>query len=193
MRPHCDGAYETPDGKERSYFTLHLYLNDATVWRKRTGLGRKTDECRRTMRTPFIHRVDRRCHDLSRLQHEVAKIDVFPKTGRSPAVPAPRLCCIVATMSYEACQVHDANGSHVHCVESTKKQRPKSICRSWMTSLATRQTTYRGMGPMVLKEAASSTVMSKRCGGIHRIENISSILASCHHITSTSIAIDSPK
>lgn len=26
---HCDGAYETPDGTERSYFTLHLYLNDA--------------------------------------------------------------------------------------------------------------------------------------------------------------------
>lgn len=26
---HCDGAYETPDRKERSYFTLHLYLNDA--------------------------------------------------------------------------------------------------------------------------------------------------------------------
>jgi len=26
---HCDGCYETPDGKERSYMTLHLYLNDA--------------------------------------------------------------------------------------------------------------------------------------------------------------------
>jgi hypothetical protein len=26
---HCDGTYETPDGTERSYFTLHLYLNDA--------------------------------------------------------------------------------------------------------------------------------------------------------------------
>ena len=26
---HCDGAYETPDRSERSYFTLHLYLNDA--------------------------------------------------------------------------------------------------------------------------------------------------------------------
>lgn len=26
---HCDGAYETPDRTERSYFTLHLYLNDA--------------------------------------------------------------------------------------------------------------------------------------------------------------------
>ncbi|KXL46739.1 hypothetical protein M433DRAFT_153456 [Acidomyces richmondensis BFW] len=29
FRPHCDGSYETPDGKECSYFTLHLYLNDA--------------------------------------------------------------------------------------------------------------------------------------------------------------------
>lgn len=26
---HCDGSYVTPDGKECSYFTLHLYLNDA--------------------------------------------------------------------------------------------------------------------------------------------------------------------
>ena len=29
LAAHCDGTYETPDGKERSYFTLHLYLNDA--------------------------------------------------------------------------------------------------------------------------------------------------------------------
>ena len=29
FRPHCDGCYETPDGTERSWFTLHLYLNDA--------------------------------------------------------------------------------------------------------------------------------------------------------------------
>ncbi|KAI9709758.1 MAG: hypothetical protein M1820_003161 [Bogoriella megaspora] len=29
FKPHCDGTYETPDGKERSYYTLHLYLNDA--------------------------------------------------------------------------------------------------------------------------------------------------------------------
>ncbi|KAK3072886.1 hypothetical protein LTR53_005989 [Teratosphaeriaceae sp. CCFEE 6253] len=29
FRPHCDGSYETPDRKERSYFTLHLYLSDA--------------------------------------------------------------------------------------------------------------------------------------------------------------------
>ena len=29
MIAHCDGTYETPDRTERSYFTLHLYLNDA--------------------------------------------------------------------------------------------------------------------------------------------------------------------
>ena len=26
---HCDGAYETPDMTERSYYTLHLYLNES--------------------------------------------------------------------------------------------------------------------------------------------------------------------
>ncbi|KAK3713398.1 hypothetical protein LTR37_008590 [Vermiconidia calcicola] len=31
FRPHCDGSYETPDRKERTYFTLHLYLNNAGV------------------------------------------------------------------------------------------------------------------------------------------------------------------
>lgn len=29
FRPHCDGSYETPDRKQRSYYTMHLYLNDA--------------------------------------------------------------------------------------------------------------------------------------------------------------------
>ncbi|KAF2017770.1 oxidoreductase domain-containing protein [Aaosphaeria arxii CBS 175.79] len=28
FKAHQDGTYETPDRKERSYFTLHLYLND---------------------------------------------------------------------------------------------------------------------------------------------------------------------
>ncbi|KAF2089993.1 hypothetical protein K490DRAFT_71683 [Saccharata proteae CBS 121410] len=27
FRPHCDGVYATPDGSQRSLFTLHLYLN----------------------------------------------------------------------------------------------------------------------------------------------------------------------
>ncbi|TVY85954.1 hypothetical protein LAWI1_G008578, partial [Lachnellula willkommii] len=29
FRPHCDGTYQTPDGAQRSFFTLHLYLNDS--------------------------------------------------------------------------------------------------------------------------------------------------------------------
>ncbi|KAH7138592.1 hypothetical protein B0J11DRAFT_424083 [Dendryphion nanum] len=29
FKAHCDGTYETPDRTERSYFTLHLYLNDS--------------------------------------------------------------------------------------------------------------------------------------------------------------------
>ncbi|KAF2429432.1 hypothetical protein EJ08DRAFT_590757 [Tothia fuscella] len=28
FKPHCDGMYETPDQRERTYYTLHLYLND---------------------------------------------------------------------------------------------------------------------------------------------------------------------
>ncbi|OQO11854.1 hypothetical protein B0A48_03581 [Cryoendolithus antarcticus] len=28
FKEHCDGTYETPDRKERSYMTMHLYLND---------------------------------------------------------------------------------------------------------------------------------------------------------------------
>jgi hypothetical protein len=26
---HCDGAYETEDGSQRSFYTIHLYLNDS--------------------------------------------------------------------------------------------------------------------------------------------------------------------
>ena len=26
---HCDGTYQTQDGRERTFYTLHLYLNDS--------------------------------------------------------------------------------------------------------------------------------------------------------------------
>ncbi|RDW62315.1 hypothetical protein BP6252_11748 [Coleophoma cylindrospora] len=29
FREHCDGQYTTPDGKQTSFYTLHLYLNDS--------------------------------------------------------------------------------------------------------------------------------------------------------------------
>ena len=47
FRPHCDGTYETPDRKERTYFTLHLYLNTSDVVSKeeaeRKGIAGSTD------------------------------------------------------------------------------------------------------------------------------------------------------
>ena len=38
FRPHEDGIYETPDRSERSYFTLHLYLNDTAADGEAGGL-----------------------------------------------------------------------------------------------------------------------------------------------------------
>lgn len=29
LTEHCDGTYQTPDGRERTFYTLHLYLNDS--------------------------------------------------------------------------------------------------------------------------------------------------------------------
>jgi hypothetical protein len=59
---HCDGTYETPDGKERSYFTLHLYLNDAE--------GKEGEKPLQGGATTF-HSYDMR-----------KRIDVMPKYGR---------------------------------------------------------------------------------------------------------------
>ena len=62
FRPHCDGSYETPDRKERTYFTLHLYLNDADDNRAALEGGATT------------------FHSLS--GDEAKDFDVLPKTGR---------------------------------------------------------------------------------------------------------------
>ncbi|KAJ4292614.1 hypothetical protein N0V90_009277 [Kalmusia sp. IMI 367209] len=57
FKAHNDGSYETPDGKERSYFTLHLYLNDAA------------DQLKGGATTFYDYNMIRR-------------IDVAPKSGR---------------------------------------------------------------------------------------------------------------
>ncbi|KAI5358238.1 Putative prolyl 4-hydroxylase, alpha subunit [Septoria linicola] len=75
FRPHCDGSYETPGRKERSHFTLHLYLNNggtptpeeisrmSAAERKNVLLGGATTFHAMTM-------------DRSK------DLDVLPKTGR---------------------------------------------------------------------------------------------------------------
>ncbi|KAM3425686.1 hypothetical protein BST61_g7623 [Cercospora zeina] len=75
FRPHCDGAYETPDKKERSYFTMHLYLNNGGVPSKEELAKMSVEEQENVLvggATTF-HRpnMDRN-----------KDIDVLPKTGR---------------------------------------------------------------------------------------------------------------
>ncbi|KAF2182037.1 hypothetical protein K469DRAFT_713118 [Zopfia rhizophila CBS 207.26] len=62
FRAHCDGTYKTPDGTERSYFTLHLYLNDVD--------GKPGQEPLKGGATTF-HSYNMR-----------ERIDVVPKVGR---------------------------------------------------------------------------------------------------------------
>lgn len=62
FKAHCDGTYETPDGQERSYFTLHLYLNDA--------VGKDGEEMLEGGATTFFSYNMRE------------RIDVVPKCGR---------------------------------------------------------------------------------------------------------------
>lgn len=38
MVAHNDGVYETPDGKQRSFYTLHLYLNDSAQEFEKEGV-----------------------------------------------------------------------------------------------------------------------------------------------------------
>ncbi|KAF2246472.1 oxidoreductase domain-containing protein [Trematosphaeria pertusa] len=62
FKAHCDGTYETPDQKERSYFTLHLYLNDAA--------GKEGQQPLKGGATTF--------HGLDMIR----RADIIPKTGR---------------------------------------------------------------------------------------------------------------
>jgi hypothetical protein len=65
FKSHCDGIYETPDKMERSYYTLHLYLNDE----------KSTDV------EPLLEGGATRFETLSYNQGE-QYLDVNPKAGR---------------------------------------------------------------------------------------------------------------
>jgi hypothetical protein len=76
FREHCDGSYVTPDGKEMSFVTVHLYLNgdatnvedDAVKYAQREGLP--VDQ-------RSLQGGSTRFHSMN-LQHY---LDVFPQTG----------------------------------------------------------------------------------------------------------------
>ncbi|EKG11592.1 hypothetical protein MPH_11085 [Macrophomina phaseolina MS6] len=87
FRPHVDGVYQTPDGAARSYFTLHLYLNDGEDV---SGEGDKE------RRSPFVGEVEgepeqplkggattfHAPENLWQLSSVARRVDVVPKVGR---------------------------------------------------------------------------------------------------------------
>jgi len=62
FKSHCDGPYETPDGKQRTFYTLQLYLNDSVTSGGELKGGATTfhaprDEARRLDVEPKMGRV----------------------------------------------------------------------------------------------------------------------------------------
>lgn len=79
FRCHWDGSYETSDRNERSYFTLQLYLNNASVFQpedlpdSNTKNNTTTDSVLIGGATTF--------HSLSYVD-PTERLDVLPKAGR---------------------------------------------------------------------------------------------------------------
>ena len=81
FRPHCDGSYETPDGKERSYFTLHLYLNNAGG-PTNDELAEMDPEDRKKVEKLALMGGATTFHSLTGFGQKEREYDVLPKTGR---------------------------------------------------------------------------------------------------------------
>lgn len=75
FRPHCDGSYETPDRKERSYFTLHLYLNDQLTREDVEGMDKEARK--EAVRTKLFGGATT-FHNIEMNQ----RLDVNPKCGK---------------------------------------------------------------------------------------------------------------
>lgn len=78
FRPHFDGCYETPDEKERSHFTLHLYLNDASEMATLREPGRANPPVGSNGIHPGLVGGATTFHSLD----EHRQVDVVPKAGR---------------------------------------------------------------------------------------------------------------
>jgi len=68
FKEHCDGAYETEDGLQRSYYTIHLYLNDSA---QALGIAEGKEEGLLRGGATTFHSTDMK-----------QRIDVDPKAGR---------------------------------------------------------------------------------------------------------------
>ncbi|KAI0600680.1 oxidoreductase domain-containing protein [Biscogniauxia sp. FL1348] len=77
FRPHCDAIYRHPETKERSYFTLHLYLNDSGM-PPEEELAKMTAEERSEAAASATIGGATRFHAMNMKR----KYDVEPRAGR---------------------------------------------------------------------------------------------------------------
>jgi hypothetical protein len=77
FKAHCDGTYETPDRKERSYFTMHLYLNDNGVVTEEELKSMSEQERKEHVKTVLIG-GSTRFYSVNMKDY----LDVEPKAGR---------------------------------------------------------------------------------------------------------------
>lgn len=79
FRPHCDGSYERDDGSERSYFTLHLYLNnsDPPAEQELDGMS-PGDRLKSAKQTLVGGATTFHCPSC----HPARAVDVVPRPGR---------------------------------------------------------------------------------------------------------------
>jgi len=78
FRPHCDGTYETPDGRERSYVTFHLYLND-TGMPTAESLEGLSEADRKDAERDALKGGATTFHSLT---WDDERVDIEPKAGR---------------------------------------------------------------------------------------------------------------
>lgn len=79
FRPHCDGMYITPDGEERSYLTMHLYLNDTGEPSEESLVG-LTEADRKEAEENVLEGGATTFHNLT--WDDEPRLDVEPKAGR---------------------------------------------------------------------------------------------------------------
>jgi len=77
FRPHCDGSYETSHRTEKSYFTLHLYLNDSGVSTKEELAKMDRKERLEIVKTALVGGATT-FHSINMQK----KLDVEPRAGR---------------------------------------------------------------------------------------------------------------
>jgi hypothetical protein len=74
---HCDGTYITPDGRERTFYTLHLYLNDSVSANPAPTPASASEEA-----APFPELLIKGGATTFHSRDKARRLDVDPRAGR---------------------------------------------------------------------------------------------------------------